>query len=344
MTMGWLQVKSLVIFLALISFQVFAAEECDRICIYKKAMNLLKADKSLLAIKELKKSAEADYVPAIAMLCSIYFTGKYAEPDHSDNNGWCASSAKSGDIEANLLAGQAQENNGNYEKAVEYYAKAAKRENAAGQYFLAQAYLTGRGVEKNYEKAFELFQSLAHKGDMRAQFFMGYFYETGKGVERSLNKAVEWYKMSADKNHPPAVASLAYFYRYGEAEPYIKKEPKRARNLYASIADKYILAQLNLGEMFETGEGGEIDKLQAVSLYKKAALQGSDEANQRLAEIYSLGEGVSVDYVKAVAFYSMSQQADGGFSKYMISVVKGLDKAQREKVEKLLKNPSLLYE
>src|SRR5580658_114177 len=71
----------------------------------------------------------------------------------------------------------------NYEKAVEYLKRAAKKEHRGARSKLGYMYLTHTHVEKDFKKAHK-FLKLAQKQDCPvAQFFLGLMYQNGHGVK-----------------------------------------------------------------------------------------------------------------------------------------------------------------
>ena len=62
-------------------------------------------------------------------------------------------------------------------------------------------------------------------------------------------------------------------------------------------------AQYNLGVMYENGFGVQQDYAEAVTWYRKAAVQGLPLAEYTLGFIYEKGFGVQQDYAEAVTWY-----------------------------------------
>ena len=58
-------------------------------------------------------------------------------------------------------------------------------------------------------------------------------------------------------------------------------------------------AQLNLGSMYDNGQGLPQDYAEALAWYKKAAEQGHAKAQFNLGLMYNNGQGVPQDYAKA---------------------------------------------
>ena len=62
-------------------------------------------------------------------------------------------------------------------------------------------------------------------------------------------------------------------------------------------------AQYNLGSMYATGQGVSQDDAQAASWYQKAASQGNASAQYNLGIMYENGQGVPQDYAQAASWY-----------------------------------------
>ena len=85
---------------------------------------------------------------------------------------------------------------GVYKRAVElyetgYYNEAYEKfnviirndyDNYMANYFIAECYFLGRGVEKNYEAAFQNYSISAHKRHIESVYKLGYCYEMGLGT------------------------------------------------------------------------------------------------------------------------------------------------------------------
>ncbi len=85
-----------------------------------------------------------------------------------------------------------------YEKAVDWLAKAAVHGYARAQCGLGLCYKNGDGVEQDFGMAVEWFTKAAMQGDVDAQFFLAECYDDGKGVEKDSVKAFEWLKKAAE--------------------------------------------------------------------------------------------------------------------------------------------------
>lgn len=105
-------------------------------------------------------------------------------------------------------------------------------QNDAGYY-----HYYGAGVEQSYEKASEWFAKAAKQGIASGQNNYGVCYQCGFGVEQSYEKAVEWYEKAAAQDNATALWNLSYCCYHGLGT---KKDVKRAGQLYmkASIIDR----------------------------------------------------------------------------------------------------------
>ncbi|MCQ2192784.1 MAG: sel1 repeat family protein [Paludibacteraceae bacterium] len=97
---------------------------------------------------------------------------------------------------------------GNYEKAVEWYAKEAEQGDAYAQYKLGSCLCEGKGVTQNYEKAAEWFTIAAVQGNPDAQFELARCYDNGNGVQKNHTKAIEWYSKAAEQGHVEAMSEI----------------------------------------------------------------------------------------------------------------------------------------
>ena len=78
-------------------------------------------------------------------------------------------------------------------------------------------YENGHGVKQSYEKAMEWYAKAAKQGHARAQFNLGVMYENGHGVKQSYKKAMEWYAKAAKQGHAGAQFNLGVMYQMAMA-------------------------------------------------------------------------------------------------------------------------------
>jgi hypothetical protein len=101
----------------------------------------------------------------------------------------------------------------------------------------------------------------------------------------------------------------------GEAEGQLNlgicytKDQVQAVSWYRKAAVQgFAPAQTLLGHSYFGGEGVPKDQVQAVSWYRKAAEQGNASAQMSLGECYGGGKGVEKDFVQAVKWYRKASE------------------------------------
>ena len=81
---------------------------------------------------------------------------------------------------------------GDYQKALHWFEKAAHQRHASAQYNLGEIYKNGEGVTKNHKKAVYLYEQAAYQGDIEAQYNLGRMYYDGGGVTKDYVEAYRW--------------------------------------------------------------------------------------------------------------------------------------------------------
>ena len=78
-----------------------------------------------------------------------------------------------------------------YQKAREWYEKAAAQDYAMAQYFLGVMYMEGLGVRQDYQKAHDWWEKAAVQGNADAQFNLGVMYRKVDRVRQEYQEAHE---------------------------------------------------------------------------------------------------------------------------------------------------------
>lgn len=89
-----------------------------------------------------------------------------------------------------------------------YLRNSALKNFVPSYYLVANCYYNGKGVEKNYEKAVEWYTKAAEQGNSYAQNDLGNCYYNGKGVEKNDDLAVNWLRKSAKQENENAKKDL----------------------------------------------------------------------------------------------------------------------------------------
>jgi hypothetical protein len=97
----------------------------------------------------------------------------------------------------------------------------------------------------------------------------------------------------------------------------------------------YVPAQVSLGVLLATGEGGQEDDEEARLWYLSAAEQGSAHAMRALGAMLVLGEGGAVDTVSGVALLELAQDAGDEAAAEFISQARETTVPERLRIERL---------
>ena len=83
-----------------------------------------------------------------------------------------------------------------FNKALEWYRKAAAQEFADAQYNLGVMYDAGHGVPEDKAVAAKWYAKAAEQGNPSAQYNLGVMYKDGRGAEKNLIEAYAWYNLA----------------------------------------------------------------------------------------------------------------------------------------------------
>ena len=157
-------------------------------------------------------------------------------------------------------------------------------------------------MTKDYDKAVEWYRKAAEQGHNWAQNNLGNCYYNGKGVPQDYAKAVDWYRKAAEQGLANAQNNLGNCYRFGEG---VTKDYAKAVEWYRKAAEQGLAnAQNNLGDCYYSGKSVTQDYAKAFQWYNKAAEQENDEASAYICVMYYTGQGVAKNVAKANEWYN----------------------------------------
>lgn len=138
--------------------------------------------------------------------------------------------------------------------------------------------------------ALEYFQRAADKDDKYGLYNLGRSYKDGRGVLKDESKALEYFKRAAEKGHYDSMRKVAFAYLegqgvvkdYAEAHQWLIKAA--AENETSKWSDVHKIRNA-LGALHEYGWGIEKDLVRAYAWYNIAASGGYDKAKQNLARV-----------------------------------------------------------
>lgn len=164
---------------------------------------------------------------------------------------------------SNFAEAEKAEHRGLYQRAFDYYLKAAehgeldKAQYKVGEYYYA--FCKGEGkidfnltIEEGISNAISYYEMAANQGNINAQIDLYEIFYVGEYVEENDKEAFKWIKMAAQQGNAEAECSIAHAYVFGT--------------------------------------GVEADYEEAVKWYEKAAEQGCKEAIRELGFAYRTGD------------------------------------------------------
>jgi TPR repeat protein len=245
--------------------------------------------------------------------------------------------ATNGNAEAQCMLGDSyDEGKGvpqDYTQASFWWRKAAEQGDADAQDNLGYSYGYGQGVPKDDTLAVLWWRKAAEQGLADAQDDLGVSYENGEGAPQDYAQAALWFRRAAEQGDAHAQYHLGTWYKEGknqgvpqdDAQTTFWRRKIRAWRAYIDSVDfhrsehwRYAQAafwyrkaaeqgsadaQDALGDLYNSGQGVRQDYAQAALWYRKAAEQGNDEAQDALGDLYDLGQGVPKDYAQAALWY-----------------------------------------
>ena len=125
------------------------------------------------AMKLLKKAADLGQAEAQYDLYVKYTYGIGVSPDMKEAQKYLEMAADQEYIPALYKLGETANMAGEYEKAVEWFEKAARQGDASAQYALGMMYMGGNGVEKDTQTAYYWLSEAADQGHSNARLILG---------------------------------------------------------------------------------------------------------------------------------------------------------------------------
>jgi TPR repeat protein len=137
-------------------------------------------------------------------------------------------------------------------------------------------------------------------------------FELGRALEavKRLGEARAAYERAAAKDFALAEVNLANLYDLGEGVP---KDHVKSMAWYRKAADQGLArAQVNVGNLYYEGDGVAKNYAEAMKWFRKAADQGDATAEYDLGLTYYQGQGVPKDDAQSAAWYRKA--ADQGLA------------------------------
>ena len=199
-----------------------------------------------------------------------------------------------------------------YKKALEWWARSAKQDNADAIGNMAICYHLGKGTKKDSTMAVNLYESAIKKGNKAiipqhetivkntgsvfSSLLLHECYQKGIGINKDSKKAAFYLEKAAEGGDLDSQYSTALFYlnskQYDKALAWFKKAAKQG----------HVGAAYYCGSILYNGTGVEENLSDGMKFLKIAANKGFPIANYMLGRIYYEGDGVDKDAKVAVPY------------------------------------------
>ena len=178
-----------------------------------------------------------------------------------------------------------------YTASSEWFTKAIEGKSPFAAYALGGQYFRGQGVEQDFEKAFSLFTMAAtdtSKPNAYAQYQLGRMCKEGIGTTTDHSASEHWYRQ-------------AY-------QGFLRIEQDMADDkLY------YRLGSMNL-----SGTGTDMDLIQAMLYFEKAAELGNIDALYGLGKLYLRKDFEGYDPAKAAEYLEEAAKQEHSYAQYLL--------------------------
>jgi len=254
------------------------------------------------ALEYYKIAAKQNNILAQNSIGYIYQYGKGKIPvDLDEALVWYTRAADGDHIPAFNNLGTIYQKKKNFQKAREWYLKAAMKNNAYGAYNLGNLFLSDEYAKKDIDSSNYWHRKASLLGHVGAQVQLGYAFYIGRGMKKNLDSAFYWYNESAIKNYKGGQYRLGLMYENGDLG---EKNYTKAKEWYEkAAAQDYAVADFAIGNLYYNGKGFPKDYSEAGKWYKKGAEKGNSSCQYMIGYMYEKGQGKGKNYYTARDWY-----------------------------------------
>ena len=190
-----------------------------------------------------------------------------------------------------------------YAEAVRWYTFAAEQGYVNSQVNLGILYDDGDGVIQDDKEAVRLFTLAANQGSPNGIWRLALMYILGEGVTQDENKGLELTTKAAELNLPEAQHDMGLYHNHGQHG--VKQDKSIAAQWYRRAAEQgFAGSQVNLGILYDGGDGVPLNDEEAFKWFTLAANQNQPLGQYYLGTMYEFGEGVAQNFDEAGKWYS----------------------------------------
>jgi TPR repeat protein len=184
----------------------------------------------------------------------------------------------------------------------------AEQGNAEALRTLGDMYSVGRCVKPDTATAIEWYEKAAQKNDGLAMLQLANLYGFGYGIKPDVMETIKWLEMAEANGQAPGMI-YGRLYIEGELVP---KSMGRAYSFFLQAADRgYPVAQYTVGLEYFQGRYLFKNEKKAVQWLTRAAENCYRDAYRILGEIYAEGQfNVPQDRRKARQWFALANAAD----------------------------------
>ncbi|CUI18119.1 hypothetical protein PNK_p0065 (plasmid) [Candidatus Protochlamydia naegleriophila] len=139
-----------------------------------------------------------------------------------------------------------------WDRAFEYFKKAADQGVISAQYHLGRYFQSGTGCLRSHEQAIHYFKLASDQGCPNSLYELGTYYDKGfGGIDRSYAYAFEYFKIAADSGIGRALCALGLYYELGR---YVERSLEHAFDYFKLAADLgYDEGMYHVGRFYRLG-------------------------------------------------------------------------------------------
>ena len=186
-------------------------------------------------------------------------------------------------------------------KRVMLLQKAADSGSLEAMYDLSDCYYDGEGVDKNMPLAIKWVTKAADAGYSKAEALLGAAYLNGaEGLDQNYALSEKYLLKAAKKDNVEAQAFLSLLYvgmeEYDKAMVWARKAAQM----------EHPQAYFMLGRIYDEGLGVDVNHIEGLKWFEKAADKGDADAQNIVGNIYSNIELGIIDLDKAFKYYQLA--------------------------------------
>lgn len=196
------------------------------------------------------------------------------------------------------------------EKTFQLFKESAEAGHPFACFSVGLCYERGEGgVEKDYEKAYDWYRKAATSGDVNAWVALAKMFDKGLYVDKDPKEAAMWLERAAAKDHTLALVGMGQKYSTGDG---VEKDHKRALEMFEKAHEKdQKLGSYVLGEAIGDGIGCEKNYEKSYELFVEAHENGFVPATFNVGMMKEMGLGCEKD--EKAGFELIKQAADEDF-------------------------------